>query len=171
MGEIWCVSYAREYHIPTKIARIGHTYAPTMNVDSDPRVFASFMKCLLRGQDIVMLSDGTAKRPFCYIADAIAGYLLILLEGKDGEAYNVVNEREFLSIRDLAETLASLDTEKNVHVICKARSQGDTYMENKSNRENLPSSAKLEALGWQCLYGAEKGFRQVLRFLREQQNQ
>lgn len=166
MGEIWCASYAREYGIPTRMARIAHTYAPTMDAAKDPRVFASFMKCLLDERDIVMLSDGTAKRSFCYIADAIAGYLLILLRGKDGEAYNVANTREFLSIGELAEKLASLEPEKDIRVIRKERPKDDVYMENRSNHENIMSAAKLEALGWRCQYGVERGFRQVLRFLR-----
>lgn len=167
MGEIWCAAYAREYGVPTRMARIAHTYAPTMDVEKDPRVFASFMKCLLEGQDIVMLSDGTAKRSFCYIADAIAAYLLILLRGKDGEAYNVVNMGEFLSIGMLAEKLASLEPEKNIHVIRKERPKDDVYMENNSNHENIMSAAKLETLGWRCKYCVEKGFGQVLKFLRE----
>lgn len=78
MGENWCVSFAREYGVPTRMVRISHTYGPTMDVEHDPRVFSSFMKCLLEKRDIVMLSDGTAKRPFCYAADAVAAFLLIL---------------------------------------------------------------------------------------------
>lgn len=166
MGEIWCASYAREYHVPAKMVRIGHTYAPTMDVDKDPRVFASFMKCLLENRDIVMLSDGTAKRPFCYIADAIAAYLLILLEGANGEAYNMANEDEFLSIAELADKLVSLDPGKKLKVICKKRTKDDVYMENDSNQQNLPSSEKLKKLGWSCQYDVRKGFGQVLRFLQ-----
>lgn len=167
MGEIWCASYAREYGVPTRMARIGHTYAPTMDVDNDPRVFASFMKCLLEGKDIVMLSDGSAKRPFCYIADAIAAYLLILLRGSDGEAYNVANTEEFISIGTLAEKMAGLSTEQSISVIRKERSKDDVYMENKSNHENCMSDEKLKALGWTCHYSVERGFGQVLKFLRE----
>lgn len=167
MGEIWCTSYAREYNIPAKMARIGHTYAPTMDVNKDPRVFASFMKCLLEGRDIVMLSDGTAKRPFCYIADAIAAYLLILLEGKAGEAYNVVNTDQFLSISELADRLVALVPEQNLKVVRKERAKNDVYMENHNNRQNLMSAKKLQSLGWNCKYDVMQGFGQVIRFLRE----
>ena len=166
MGEIWCVSYAREYNAPTKIARIGHTYAPTMDVENDPRVFSSFMKCLLKNKDIIMLSDGTAKRPFCYIADAIAAYLVILLQGKNGEAYNVVNINQFISIGELADKLVALLPEKKLHVIRKQRAKDDVYMENDNNHQNLMSSAKLQALGWECQYDVIKGFGQVMRFLK-----
>ena len=167
MGEIWCASYAREYGIPTRMARIAHTYAPTMDVENDPRVFASFMKCLLKNEDIVMLSDGTAKRPFCYIADAVAGFLLMLLKGENGEAYNLANTDQFLSIGELAECLVGLEPEKGLKVIRKQRSQDDVYMENKQNRANCPSVDRLRALGWQCEYDVKRGFGQVLRYMRE----
>ena len=165
MGETWCASYAREYGVPTRMACIAHTYAPTMDVEHDPRVFASFVRCLVHGEDIVMLSDGTARRPFCYIADALAAFLLILLRGGAGEAYNVANTDQFLSIGELADTLATLDEEHPVQVVRQARSQRDVYMENKSNHQNLPSAAKLRALGWTCAYDVRRGFRQVLRYV------
>lgn len=73
----------------------------------------------MEGQDIVMHSDGTARRPFCYIADATAAFLLIL-RGKAGEAYNVCNTQQFISIAELAEILISLCPEKKLHVITKS---------------------------------------------------
>ena len=167
MGEIWCAAYAREYGVPAKIARIGHTYAPTMDVDKDPRVFASFMKCLLEKRDIVMLSDGTAKRPFCYIVDAIAGYLLILLEGKNGEAYNVVNNNQFLSIGELADKLVTLVSEPKLKVIRRERVKDDFYMENNINRQNLISAKKLQRLGWECQYDVLNGFGRVFKYLQK----
>lgn len=169
MGENWCASFAREYHVPTRSVRITHTYAPTMDVDHDPRVFASFMKCLMNQQDIVMLSDGTAKRPFCYIADAVAAFLLILLKGENGQAYNMSNEDEFLSIGKLADTLVTLDSQTNLKVVRKQRPNDDVYMENKANRGNCPSSAKLRSLGWTCEYDVRHGFSQVLRYLKEKE--
>ncbi len=168
MGENWCASFAREYGVPTRMVRIAHTYGPTMDVERDPRVFASFMKCLLEKRDIVMLSDGTAKRPFCYIADAVAAFLLILLKGEDGQTYNMSNEQAFLSIGELADILVSLEPEQHLHVIRKQRSAEDAYMENTSNRENCPSSEKLRKLGWSCAYDARRGFSQVLRYFREE---
>ena len=90
------------------MARIGHTYGPTMDFKSDPRVFASFLKCAIESQDIVMQSNGKAKRPFCYLADAVFAYMLILLKGKEGEAYNVCNTEQFFSVKELADIVVKL---------------------------------------------------------------
>ena len=147
MGETLCSCFSREYNVPVNIARIGHTYGPTMDFENDPRVFASFIKSILNGEDIVMLSDGTTKRPFCYIADAVAAFLILLLKGEPGEAYNVCNTKEFLSIRDLADILVNLQPELNLKVIKKERTQDDVYLENKLNVANKPVEYKLNKLG------------------------
>ena len=46
--------------------------------------------------------DGHQTRTFCYIIDAIEGFLRVLLLGKPGEAYNVGNDENEISMKDLA---------------------------------------------------------------------
>lgn len=165
MGENFCVSFFREYGVPIYIARIAHTYAPTMNIETDPRVFASFMKCLLAKKNIEMLSDGSAKRPFLYITDAIVAFLYILLKGKQGEAYNVSNVENFLSIEDLAECIVGIRPELHLEVIRKQRSVADKYVVDKLNKANCPSNEKLKQLGWKSSVTIEEGFRRVYKYL------
>ena len=50
-----------------------------------------------------MLSDGSAKRTFCYVADAVLGYYKVLVKGRPGEAYNVGVEIPEISMTELAE--------------------------------------------------------------------
>ncbi len=163
LGETLCAAFYREYGLQTKIARIGHTYGPTMNIDNDPRVFASFMKCIIKSRDIVLYSDGLAKRPFCYIADAVAAYFLILLKGNPGEAYNVSNNQQFLSVRELAEMMASLPQDR-VGVSFQKREQQDRYLENNVNKDNRILEDKLRNLGWETRYSARDGFGRVYKY-------
>ena len=168
MAETWCKAFYYEKGIPTKIARLAHTYGPNMDIDNDPRVFASFMKCILERRDIVMLSDGTAKRAFCYIADAIAAFGYIIFKGEAGEAYNVSNVKEFMSIAELAEKLVKLEPDSQLQVIKKERELEDTYLENKSNKQNCLDATKLQELGWECQYTTRMGFDNVLHYLRKE---
>lgn len=167
MGETWCKSFYRQYDVPVYVARIAHTYGPMMDIENDPRVFASFMKCLIHKEDIKMLSDGTAKRPFCYIADAIAAFFIILLSGKAGEAYNMSNECEFISIKDLAEKILSLDPSGKLKIVKKQRGASEVYMENVNNKDNCLSSKKLCDLGWRCEFDVLEGFRRVFLYQME----
>jgi len=56
-----------------------------------------------------MLSDGSPKRTFCYVADAVVGYYKILVRGRPGEAYNVGVEEPEISMAELAEKMVYLD--------------------------------------------------------------
>lgn len=164
LAETLCAAFWREYSVPTKMARIFHTYGPTMNIHNDPRVFASFLKCALEGQNIIMQSDGTACRPFCYIADAVAAYFLILLSGNSGEAYNVANTQEFLSIRELAQIVVELRPELGLTVQYKARDKDDSYVENQLNKDNHPREDKLRQLGWKTKFTTRAGMMRCLNY-------
>lgn len=167
LGEALCAAFYREYGIKTVIARIGHTYGPTMDVEQDPRVFASFMKCALHGEDIVLHSDGTACRPFCYLADAAAAFLLLLQKGVGGEAYNVTNTQQFLPVGELAEIIAALPP-KPLKVTLMPRRPGEAYLDNPYNRANCPVEDKLKALGWAAEFDTRQGFEQVYRYFTAQ---
>lgn len=170
MGETFCKCFAEEHGIRACAVRIGHTYAPTMDMENDPRVFASFMKCAVNRQDIVMLSDGSAKRPFCYIADAVAAFIILLIRGEGGEAYNMTNTDMFVSVLELAEAIATLEPDAHLKVIRKQRDRNDNYLENDLNHANCPGSDKLKSLGWKCEYDIRRGFSQVLAFYREKES-
>lgn len=162
MAETWCMSYAKEYNIHTTIARLSHTYSPFMDLVNDSRVFASFVKDALGENDILILSDGTARRAFCYITDAIAAFLLIIIRGKSGEAYNVANSSGFITIKELGSIIAALTNGKSKVNIKGGRNDG--YLENVNNHENCLIEDKLLGLGWSHSVSVEDGFRRVIEY-------
>lgn len=101
-GETLCVTYARHYGVPVKIARPFNNYGPGLKI-TDGRVLPDFARDVLNGRDIVMYSDGSPMRTFCYSADAIIGYYKVLVKGHPGEAYNIGIERPEKSVAQLAE--------------------------------------------------------------------
>jgi nucleoside-diphosphate-sugar epimerase len=100
-GETICVTFARQYGVPVKMARPFNNYGPGLKI-TDGRVLPDFVRDVLNGRDIVMYSDGSPKRTFCYSADAITGYYKVLVKGHPGEAYNIGIERPEISIAELA---------------------------------------------------------------------
>jgi UDP-glucuronate decarboxylase len=101
-GETICVTFAQQYQMPVKIARPFNNYGPGLKI-TDGRVLPDFARDVLNGRDIVIYSDGTPRRTFCYAADAITGYYKVLVKGHAGESYNVGVERPEISISQLAE--------------------------------------------------------------------
>ena len=106
-GEALCVNFARQYGLPVTVARPFNNYGPGLKI-TDRRVLPDFARDVLAGQDIVMHSDGSPTRTFCYVADAIVGYFKILLRGKAGEAYNIGVDKPEISIAQLADQVTSI---------------------------------------------------------------
>ena len=167
MAETMCKAYQVQYGVPVKIARIAHTYAPTMNIENDPRVFSSFVNNIVENRNIEMKSDGSGKRSFCYITDAVAAYFTILLHGTSGEAYNVCNTSQYISVVELAECLVNLYPEKRLKVIRKQRDKSEHYTENTLlvGKTNIPDNTKLKQLGWEPRVDIKDGFKRVINYL------
>jgi len=160
MGENMCKCWSQQFGIPFKIVRPAHIYGPTMDIEKDSRVFANFINNIVKGQNIVMRSDGTAKRSFCYIADATVACLKVFLDGVDGEAYNIGNDAAYVSIGKLAEICVSTFPEKQLQIITEKRENAGGG-ENKGDRM-LMSSKKAEKLGWKCTFTIQEGLKRTV---------
>ena len=111
-----CSNYYRIYHSPIIIIRPIHVYGPGFAKD-DSRVWADFIRKAVNGEDIQILSDGTARRGFCYIADAVSQIISVFQNGKPGEVYNIGNDHH-VSIKDLADVVA-VQSGNQIHVVIK----------------------------------------------------
>lgn len=89
--ENMCIAYKQEYSIPIKIIRLAQTFGAGVS-QNDSRVYAQFAKSVICNSDIILHTDGHSEGNYCYTKDAVIGILMVLLKGKDGEAYNLANE-------------------------------------------------------------------------------
>lgn len=142
-AETLCVSYAAEFGADVVIARPCHTYGPHFT-EQDNRVYAQFIRNVLRGEDIVMKSIGEQFRSWCYVVDCVSALLHILLKGTNSEAYNIADADSNISIRELAETIASIGGRRVVIDIPDADEKRGYNPVTKS----VFSTEKLESLGW-----------------------
>ncbi len=102
MGETLCHVYHEQHKVPVKIIRPSNCYGPGHNL-SDGRIIPQIMKSAIRQEPLKIYGDGEATRSFCYLSDAATQILWVLLEGEDGEVYNVGDQRREISMRSLAE--------------------------------------------------------------------
>jgi UDP-glucuronate decarboxylase len=109
-GETLCVNFAQQHNLPIKIARPFNNYGPGLKI-TDGRALPDFCRNVLSGEDIIMLSDGSPTRTFCYVADAVIGYLKVLVNGHHGESYNIGTESPEISVKKLAEMVVSTSAE------------------------------------------------------------
>lgn len=166
MGETMCVAWHKQYGIPTKIIRPFHTYGPHMKLD-DGRVFADFVSDVIQKKDLLLKSAGNAKRTFCYSSDATIAFFLVLLNGCAGEAYNVGgNEKNEISILDLAQMLVNLFPEYNLKIIKNETGFDEGYIKSPIDRI-IPDISKIQTLGWTPKISIPDGFRRTVRSFHE----
>lgn len=103
--ETICMNYFWEKNIPAKIARIFHTFGPGMNL-SDGRIFNDFIQYGLEKKNIEILGNPNLERSFLYSKDATIMLLKILLSKKNGEIYNVGNDKNTVTVKEFAHIVA-----------------------------------------------------------------
>ena len=101
LGEALCYIYAHKFHMPIVIVRPFNNYGPGMRLE-DKRAPADFAKSIFEHKDIVIYSDGTPRRTFCYITDAIVGYLKALTYGSF-DYFNIGIDKPEISMKELAQ--------------------------------------------------------------------
>jgi UDP-glucuronate decarboxylase len=167
-GETLSYYYADIYKMPIGVARPFNNYGPGMKIN-DKRVPADFAKFVLNNEDIVIFSDGTPKRTFCYVADAICGYLKILTYGKY-DYFNIGKAAPEISIAELAELYGKLGRILTGYAgsVRLQTSSDKNYLANNPNRR-APVIKKAERLlGYYPEIELEEGVEKFLRYLIEE---
>lgn len=140
-AETLCAAYAHEYGADTVIVRPSHVYGPHFT-ETDNRVYAQFIRNVLRQEDIVLKSSGEQFRSWCFVVDCVVGMLYVLFHGNRGEAYNIADEESCVSIHQLAEMVARIG---NQSVVMQIPDGADT---DKMITRAVFDTSKLEQLGW-----------------------
>lgn len=170
-GETMCMLFAKEYGLPVGIARPFNNYGPGMKLN-DKRVPADFAKNIVEGRDIRILSDGSPSRTFCHIADAMAGYLKILLHGSY-DYFNIGIDGPEITIGDLA-AIYRRQGEKlfgyQGSVIYEAPQESE-YLTNNPQRRCPDITKAQEILGYRPSIHVEDGIARFLRFIKESQKE
>lgn len=168
-GETMCYLFHQKYGMPISIIRPFNNYGPGMRLN-DARVPADFANAVRQNKDIVMFSDGSPTRTFCYISDAITGYLKVLLHAKDGfEAYNIGMDKPEISIRRLAEIYTEAGKEIFGYT-GEAKfgvSEDKEYLANNPNRRCPIIDKARKLLGYDPKVDVEQGVRYFLEYIKE----
>lgn len=162
-GETLCVVYARQEGLPVRIARPFNNYGPGLKI-TDGRVIPDFAGDILAGRDIVMLSDGSPKRTFCYATDAVTGYFKVLVRGHDGEAYNVGIDKPEISMAELANLVvaAGRDLFGYGGKVVLGKSQEADYLVDNPNRRCPVIDKARSHLGFDPKVSVEQGIYRSL---------
>jgi UDP-glucose 4-epimerase len=162
-AEWYHLLYGRLYGPPVTVLRLTNTYGPRMRVRDARQTFLGvWIKQLLTGGRIQIYGDGTQRRDFTYVDDAVAALCLaVLADGATDEVLNV-GSREPVSLLELARLLVSLNGGGEYELVPfppdrLAIDIGDYFAD----------SSKLEQrLAWSPEVELEEGLRRTLEYFR-----
>ncbi len=157
-GEALCQAYISEKNLDIVIPRLSRIYGSTM-LDSDSKVVSQFLKNAIKGEDIILKSDGCQAFSYTYIADAVNAILYCLFYGKIGEAYNISSSD--ISLKELAKMIAAIAGTK----ICYEKPDLLEAKGFSKSTKALLDSSKITSLGWISKYILKQGLEKTVKIL------
>ena len=158
MGETLCYVFHTTFGTFTNVVRPFNVFGPGMQ-ETDYRALPNFASGIKAGKPLRVYGAGNQTRTFCYVTDALVGFMLIMLRGVPGETYNIGTPEPEVSIVDLVHHLEktlgrSLKTEIVEHP--------DSYPADEPQRR-CPQirKAKLQ-LGYEPRVELDEGLRRFL---------
>lgn len=161
-AETLCKAYQAKHNLPVFLVRPFQIIGPGPELD-DGRLHIDFISQMLKGDQIVLKSDGTAVRTFLYITDAITAMLTVMLKGKPGEAYNIVEERGEASVRKLANIMAANVADRTIEVVFDYEKRNTVEVAGALSVVT-GDSRKLAALGWTPFYSLQEGSLRMMEY-------
>ena len=160
-GEALCQAYISQHGLDIVIARPCRIYGATMRLD-DSKAMSEFIMNGVRGEDIVLKSQGLPRFSYCYGADCVSGLFYCLLKGKCGAAYNIADSSEILSLREIAEYISGLAGRRVVFELPdEVQARGFSVAP-----AAILTNDKLRALGWSPKDDTRSGVKKTVEILK-----
>lgn len=152
-------SYRSVFGVNAVIARFARVFGADKKHDT--KAMSQFMDKAVLGEDIILKSKGQQRYSYCYIADAVSGLLKLMLDGQDGEAYNISNDDDGLTLGEYAEYIASLANLKVRYEIENNESVSKATFA-------LLDTHKIKNIGWKPQYSVKDGLKRTYMIKKEQ---
>ncbi len=107
MGDRLCKAYYDTHKLNVSILRNFNTFGPGQRMDSYGGVIAIFTNRVLRGLPPMIYGDGTQRRDYIWIEDALDGYELAIKEDLKGKPINIASGISH-SVNDIANMICDI---------------------------------------------------------------
>jgi len=163
LGETLCQIYHGQFGVHTNMIRPFNVYGPGMQ-EKDYRVLPNFGSRIANGQPLKIYGSGNQTRTFCYVTDAINGFLRVLTKGVPGEPYNIGNPDPEISMLELAkrvEQVLGRDVGKDIV------NYPDSYPADEPNRRCPDISKARHQIGYEPGVSLEDGLKRFFSWTAE----
>ena len=130
VGETLCYIFHTTKGTHTNTIRPFNVYGPGMQ-ETDYRVLPNFANRIKADMPLNVYGSGNQTRTFCYITDAMVGFMLVVLKGVAGEAYNIGNPKPEISMVDLVHEIEGVLGKPVKHNVIE---YPDSYPADEPNR-------------------------------------
>lgn len=161
-GEALCQAYLREKGMDVVIPRFTRTYGPTV-LASDTKAVSQFILKAVRGENIVLKSEGNQYYSYTYVADAAVGLFAVMLRGQCGEAYNIADGKSDIRLKDLAKTAAEISHTQVLFDIPDAVEKAGYSTATKARLDG----SKVKGIGWHMKYDIRAGMERTIGILKD----
>lgn len=160
MAEVIARSYYKQYGVQVIIARFSYLYGYSKLAPNT--AFYEFINKSIRGESLLLNSNGAPKRDNIYVDDAVEGLLCLIEKGNTGESYNISSGGDlgnFAAIDEIAAAIAKATNNDISDVNIKV-----SFCEHSDERKPgiILDNSKLKALGWCVRNSIEEGVRKTL---------
>lgn len=157
-------AYAHTYRLPIAIARCGNIFGPgDLNWS---RLVPGVIRALLNEEAPVIRSDGTPKRDFLYVQDAVDAYLM-LASWLDGSSHRADPQRAFNFSANLPLTV--LDMVRLIGEACDRPELAPIVQglaRNEISAQHLDSTRAGRELGWTARHNVTHALRETVAWYR-----
>ena len=163
LGETLCWIYQTYFNVHVCVARPFNVYGPGM-MPKDYRVLPNFATQIAKKESLKIYGSGNQTRTFCYISDAIIGFMKILLDSKAPDVFNVGNPTPEVSMIELTEIIKKvIKDDFKVELI----DYPSTYPADEPNRRCPDITRISENLGFQPKVNIEEGLARFFRWTKD----
>lgn len=156
--EALCQSYRQQYGIDSVTVRFARVFGPDKKEDS--KALAQFVDSAINNDNIILKSKGNQHYSFCYVADAASAIIKVLLDGTNGEAYNVSGDDDGKTLGQYAEYISKCAHQNVIYEI--------EYNENASKSTYaVLDTSKIKKLGWKPLYRVTEGLLRTYQIKKQ----
>jgi nucleoside-diphosphate-sugar epimerase len=160
-AEALCQAYISKKKNDVVIARCSRVYGPTMSFD-DSKAIAQFLRNGAKSENIVLKSRGAQRYSYCYAADICSAVLFLLLNGKNGEAYNIADSNKCVSLYEIAEIISNYAKRQIIYDIPDSM---EVKGYSKATKAILDCS-KISELGWKPTFSIEDGIIRTIEIIK-----
>ena len=158
VGETLCYIFHENHGLAANTIRPFNVYGPGMQ-ETDYRVMPNFASRIKGKRPLNVYGSGTQTRTFCYVTDAMNGFLRVIARGVPGEAYNIGTPTPEISMLDLVhriEKVLGRAVERNVI------EYPDSYPADEPNRRSPDIRKARLQLGYAPAVDLDEGLKRFL---------